>query len=171
VPVSFEPLEALEVLARHDVRFIVVGIFAAQLRGSAMLARSLEICPARDLGNLERLRQALRDLRARIRRGSKIEIERMKPGDHLEIETAAGTIDILAVPYWIWRGYDELDRVADEMEIRGFTVRVASVDDLIRLGRGRGRPEDLVAVENLGALRDEIDSRAAEERRRRRKRG
>jgi hypothetical protein len=55
------------------------------------------------------------------------------------------------------------------MEIAmGLTVLVASVDDLIRMKRAAGRPKDLIEVEVLGALRDEIDAQAAEERRRRR---
>jgi hypothetical protein len=35
-------------------------------------------------------------------------------------------------------------------------VLVASVDDLIRMKRAAGRPKDLLAVEELGALRDEL---------------
>ena len=36
---------------------------------------------------------------------------------------------------------------------------VASVEDLIRMKRAAGRPKDLLAVEELGALRDELASR------------
>jgi hypothetical protein len=38
-------------------------------------------------------------------------------------------------------------------------VLVASVDDLIRMKRAAGRPKDLLAVEELGALRDELSDR------------
>jgi hypothetical protein len=36
------------------------------------------------------------------------------------------------------------------------TVRVASIEDLIRMKRAAGRPKDLIEVEWLCAVRDEI---------------
>ena len=45
---------------------------------------------------------------------------------------------------------------SQEVDLGGFTIRVASIDDLIRMKRAAGRPKDLIEVEVLGALRDEI---------------
>jgi hypothetical protein len=39
----------------------------------------------------------------------------------------------------------------------GYEVLVASIEDLIRMKRAAGRPKDLLAIEELGALRDELD--------------
>jgi hypothetical protein len=39
----------------------------------------------------------------------------------------------------------------------GQRVLVATIDDLIRMKRASGRTKDLLAVEELGALRDELD--------------
>ena len=36
---------------------------------------------------------------------------------------------------------------------------IASVQDLIRMKRAAGRPKDLIALEELGALRDELAER------------
>jgi hypothetical protein len=41
------------------------------------------------------------------------------------------------------------------MELDGFTVRVATLDDLIRMKRATGRAKDTADVEILSALRDE----------------
>lgn len=41
---------------------------------------------------------------------------------------------------------------------RDLIVKLASLDDLIRMKRAAGRPKDRVEIEILGALRDEIDS-------------
>jgi hypothetical protein len=55
------------------------------------------------------------------------------------------------------------------MDIGGVTVKVASIDDLIRMKRAAGRPKDLIELEVLGALRDEIDEQALASRRRNRR--
>ena len=50
-------------------------------------------------------------------------------------------------------------RTAETFDLFGYRVLVASVDDLIRMKRAAGRPKDLLAVEELGALREELDKR------------
>ncbi len=43
------------------------------------------------------------------------------------------------------------------MSLGDHEVLVADVEDLIRMKRAAGRPQDLAAVEHLGALRDVMD--------------
>jgi hypothetical protein len=56
-------------------------------------------------------------------------------------------------------GFADLDASATEEDLDGLTVRVASIDDLIRMKLAAGRPQDLIAVEWLSALRDEVEER------------
>ncbi len=51
------------------MRYVVVGGFAAVAHGSPRLTSDVDVTPARDLDNLMRLSDALRDLDARIRVG------------------------------------------------------------------------------------------------------
>jgi hypothetical protein len=39
------------------------------------------------------------------------------------------------------------------------TVWIADIDDVIAMKRAAGRPKDLLAIEHLGALREEVDRR------------
>jgi len=55
------------------------------------------------------------------------------------------------------QGFDDLIMLADLYEIDSLSVRMASLDDLIRMKRAAGRPKDIIALEELGALRDELD--------------
>jgi hypothetical protein len=79
-------------------------------------------------------------------------------GDAFTFTTDIGWIDILATPAGT-EGYDELARTADAFDLFGHRVLVASIDDLIRMKRAVGRRKDLLAAEELGALRDELDRR------------
>jgi predicted nucleotidyltransferase len=54
-------------------------------------------------------------------------------------------------------GYEELIRTAEDQDLDGLKVKVASIDALIQMKRAAGRPKDLIEVEVLAALREEID--------------
>jgi hypothetical protein len=170
---QFAPLDAIEALLEQRVRFVVIGGFAAQILGSSLITGDLDVCYARDDQNLERMAASLRDLHATLRGVKedvpfKLDAKTLKMGDHFTFVTDAGALDILGHPSGIPGGYEELERAAGQFDIGDFRVRVASIDDLIRMKRAAGRPKDLRVVEELGALRDEIDAQALAKRRRRR---
>ena len=169
-----QTLDALEALASRRVRFVVIGGVAANARGSPSVTYDTDVCYARDDANLGRMVAALRDLNAKLREAPdelpfELDAKTLKRGGNFTFTTDAGSLDILAFPAGAPGGYEQLVRTADEMDFGGFKVKVASLDDLIEMKRYAGRKKDLIEVEVLGALRDEIDARAAEERRQRRK--
>ena len=169
-----QTLDALEALAARRVRFVVIGGVAANARGSPSVTYDTDVCYARDDQNLERMAAALSDLHARLRGAPEdvpvqLDAKTLRMGGSFTFTTDAGSLDILAFPSGAPGGYEDLVRNADAMDFGGFQVKVASLDDLIEMKRHAGRQKDLVEVEILGALRDEIDAQAADERKRRRK--
>lgn len=57
----------LGVLNRHQVQYVVIGGFAAQMHGSSRPTSDLDVTPGMDHDNLGRLADALGELGARIR--------------------------------------------------------------------------------------------------------
>lgn len=161
---AFDPLRGIETLHRHRVRFVIIGAFAGRLLGSPSLTRDLDICYARDPENIEALAAALLELHARLRGVTeevpfRLDAMTLAAGDSFTFVTDAGDLDVLGTPAGT-AGYDELARTADETDLGGIRVQVASIDSLIRMKRAAGRPKDLIEVEVLAALRDELDQGA-----------
>jgi hypothetical protein len=159
----FDPLGALRTLSEHDVRFVLIGGFAAALRGSPMITGDIDICYARDDENLHALADALRKLGATLRGAPpdvpfQLDAATLKAGDHYTFSTKAGPVDCLGTPAGTG-GFADLDASATDEDLDGLTVRVASIDDLIRMKQAAGRPQDLIAVEWLSALRDDLEQR------------
>lgn len=158
----FDPIAGLRTLVDQGVRFVLIGGYAAALRGSPMMTGDVDICPARDRANLERLAGSLRSLHARLRGAPRdtpfvLEGRTLEAGDHFTFATDAGPIDSIGTPAGT-DGFADLDGSASDEDIDGLVVRVASLDDLIRMKRAADRPQDRIAVEWLSALRDELES-------------
>ena len=158
-PVAFDPLVALRTLTDAGVEFVLIGGVAARLHGSPSLTRDVDICYARDKENLERLASVLRDLRARLRGVDDdvpflLDAKTVQAGGNFTFVTDVGDIDLLAAPAGV-EGFSDLARSAELVEFDGFSVRLATLDDLIRMKRATGRAKDRAEVEILSALREE----------------
>ncbi len=155
----FDPLLALRTLVDHGVRFVLIGGFAGALRGSPVITGDVDVCYARDDENLERLAEALGSLGARLRGAPpgvpfRIDARTLHAGDEFTFATSAGPVDILGTPAGT-KGFADLDGAATDEVVDGLTIRVASIEDLIRMKSAAGRAKDRIALEWLSAVRDE----------------
>lgn len=158
---AFDPYNLLLELHTARVRFVAIGGVAARALGSPLITVDLDICYARDDPNLEALAGVLRRLNAGLRGVEpgppfQPDAKTLANGDSFTFETDLGPFDILGTPSGT-TGYDDLATGAVKLDLEGFTVLVAGIDDLIRMKRAAGRPKDLRVVEELGALREELD--------------
>ena len=157
----FDPVRLLEVLLRHKVRFVIIGVFAGRLFGSPSLTNDLDICYARDAKNLAALSSALVELDATLRGAPdglpfRPDVATLAAGDHFTFSTDAGNLDCLGTPAGS-RGYQDLVAGAVTMSIGEVRVPVVALDDLIRLKQASARAKDVAEVEILAALKDEIE--------------
>src|SRR5436189_5065100 len=160
--VVFDPRPILGVLARHEVRFVVIGGIAASLQGSTTITNDFDVCYARDPENLERLVRALTELQTTLRGprepvAFRLDARTLKAGLNFTFDTVYGPFDCLGSASGGF-DYEQLRRNADTMNLVGTDVSVASLDDLIRMKRAAGRHKDLLGIEVLAVLRDVLSS-------------
>lgn len=157
-----EPDRILTALVKRQVEFVVIGAVAAIAQGGPLITQDLDITPAREPGNLDRLARALKDLDARLRlpddsSGIEFPIEPRFLGSvgSWTLITPSGDLNLLFVPSGT-AGYEDLKRSAVSVELWGQEVLVASLADIIRMKEAAGRPKDLG---QLPALRQTLELR------------
>jgi hypothetical protein len=93
--------DALAVLDKHGVEFVVIGAFSAVAQGYPLPTEDLDVTPSRDRPNLERLATALVELQAELRLPGEqthafpIDPDYLARADSWTLTTAAGPLDIL----------------------------------------------------------------------------
>lgn len=155
VPAAFQPVEILAALDRHGVMYVLVGGYAAQLHGSTLPTTDVDITPASDHENLDRLAAALRELDAGIRVDDlpdglpfDTSADALAGMRTLNLRTAHGDIDLTFAPDGT-DGYPDLIRAATPRRVADIVVQVASLDDVIRSKQAAARAKDLRALPDL----------------------
>lgn len=158
----------LEVLTRHGVRFVVVGAVAAIAQGSPLPTEAIDITPARDLENMNRLVASLTELDARLRVENEpsaapfpFDASSFARKELWALTTQHGDLDIVFVPAGTG-GYEDLRRSAITVDFGKTSVSMASLADVIRSKQAAGRPKDL---SQLPALRQTLEIVRERERR------
>ena len=162
---SFDFDRIVSTLARHGVAYVLIGGAAALAHGSTLATEDVDLAPARDQRNLDRLGDALLELGARLRTANEPDgVEFPCHGRFLaamptmlNLTTNAGDIDLALAPSGFAEGYAALAPRAIEVDFGdGTIVLVAALDDIIASKRAADRPKDRAALPYLEALADEI---------------
>ncbi len=140
------------VLAEHRVDYVVVGGVAVQVHGHVRMTNDLDLIPAPDPANLDRLAGALRTLNARVLNPGSEDLEidaSMLPRATLwQLSTELGDIDLLHDAPGA-AAFEDLRSRSLLIALGPHEIHVAGRDDLIRMKRAAGRPIDL---EDIAAL-------------------
>jgi hypothetical protein len=144
--------EALEVLARHRVDFVVVGGVAAVLEGAPISTFDLDIVHDRSPANVARLLSALADLDARYRdltgRVLRPEARGLEGEGHHLLLTRCGPLDVLG-RIGHGRGYQELIGDSALRQLGEIPVHVLRLEALIRTKLEAGRDKDRAVLDIL----------------------
>jgi hypothetical protein len=156
---SLQLKQLVETLDRHAVDFIVVGGIAGVIYGSAYPTYDFDVLYARDEANLERMAAALKELDVTLRNAPpdlpfQIDARTLAAGNNFTFETAFGPFDILGEAAGM-RDYEKMRATATKEKAFGVSIRVASLDDLIRMKRAAGRPKDKLMVEEYVAIAED----------------
>lgn len=157
---TLDPARVFATLERYGVDYITIGAFAVIAHGYVRATADIDVMARQDRDNLERLAAAFADLNARLRGvdAHLLDIDPTEPdtlanGASFTLDTDAGPVDYLNdVPGA--GDYDDLRARAIEATAAGVTVRVVGLDDLIRMKRASGRPQDLRDIANLQTADD-----------------
>lgn len=157
---TLDPARAFSALDRHGVDYLTIGAFAVIAHGYVRATANIDLVARQDRDNLRRLADTFAELNARLR-GIDVDLLEIDPTDPdvlangaiLTLDTDAGPVDYLNdVPGA--GDYDDLRGRAIEARAAGVVVRVVGLDDLIRMKRASGRPQDLRDIANLSQLDD-----------------
>jgi hypothetical protein len=162
------PVETLDaegllgVLVDHEVAFVVIGGLSLAAHGLVRATKDLDVVPDPDPENLARLAGALKDLRAEVLVAADFDPRELgiEPDEHglalggnWALRTRLGRLDVMQDVPGV-RGYAQLAGGAVAFTLPGTgPLRFAGRDDVIAMKSAAGRPQDLVDLQRLEALR------------------
>lgn len=150
-------------LNRGEVEFLVIGGVAVGFHGYVRATKDVDVVPAADPENLNRLARVLRELDAEIEGAEDFADEELPDpldpaalalGGNWVLRTRLGRFDVMQ---WIDEDalWEKLSPAAIEADIDGLPIKVVSYEDLIELKKTAGRPEDLTDLQRLRQAREE----------------
>lgn len=165
-PLPSEPPDLarlLEPLVRHRVDFVLIGGMAGIAHGSNYPSFDLDVAYSRDSANLERLAGALSEIGVTLRGAFsdlpfQLDARTLANGANFTFVTPHGDLDVLADVAGI-KSFEDLRDAAQEKEVSGLPIRVASIDHLIAMKRAADRPKDRNMLEEYIVIADEQQRR------------
>jgi hypothetical protein len=156
----FDPAPVLELFARKEVDFVVIGGVAGGAHGSSYGTFDVDLAYSREPKNLERIATVLRSIDATLRGAPPdlpflLDAKTLRAGGNFTFQTSLGSVDLLAYPEGA-PSYEQLRAAAMIIDVRGLHVRVASLDHLIAMKEASGRTKDKLMATEYRVLADEI---------------
>ena len=154
--------EAIRRFHEAGIRFVVIGGVALASHGSDLATKDVDFAYALEPDNLDRLAAFLPTIHARVSGrpagdGFVITPQTLQRARFLNLYTDLGEVDVMREIGGV-DSFDGLWERATLMDLGGFVVRVASIDDLISMKRAANRPKDQSHLYELLALKKLIEA-------------
>jgi predicted nucleotidyltransferase len=148
---------ALKTLLTGNVRFIVIGGWAAAIHGSVRVTYDLDVVYSRDRENIRNLAVCLEPYAPYLRNAPpglpfKFDERAIRHGLNFTLTMRdLGDVDFLGE---VAGGgtYGELLPFSEEIEASWLKIRCVTLERLIQLKRAAGRPKDFEAIAELQAI-------------------
>lgn len=164
---QFDPVAICRVLSEHGVKYVVLGGFAAVIHGSPIPTEDIDVIPSRDIVNLGRLADALKEMNAAIRTSDGPVHTRIDARfianmpNMLNLVTDYGDVDLVFNPAGGLSNYEQWNQRANSAQLEpGLVVAVAALDDIIASKSAANRLKDQRSLPYLESLRDELRRQA-----------
>ncbi|MCA9625311.1 MAG: hypothetical protein KC731_40090 [Myxococcales bacterium] len=144
--------DVLQLLVRHGVAFIVVGMTAGVLQGAPAVTFDLDLLYERTPENISRLMAALTELEAVFRtdpRQLAPNESHLRSTGHKLLRTKYGTVDFLGS--LDERPYEAVLDRSITLDVEDMTIHVLSLEELIEVKTRAGRDKDLAVLPLLRA--------------------
>jgi hypothetical protein len=151
--------EPLKLLGQYEVECAIIGGVASTIYGSSLLTNDLDVCYARNAGNLGKLASALQSVNAKLRNAPPdlpflLDADTLRHGLNFTLSTNVGSLDLLGEVRGVGF-YEDVIAEAITYEVFGYLFPVIELRRLIVAKRTAGRPKDMIAVVELEALLDQ----------------
>ena len=146
----------VEVIAESGAEVVIIGGLAMTVHGSDYVTTDIDFAYNRTRENVEKIASALQELHPRPEGWDPdlpfvLDAATIFNSSVLTLATDLGSLDLLGEVAGV-KSFSALTSNAHEIELFGHRVRVASLEDLIRMKQAANRPKDQLHLIELKAL-------------------
>ncbi len=139
-----------------QVEFVVIGGVAALAHGSARVTFDVDVCYRRTRENVDRLCKTLDPLKPNLRGAPegllfKFDVNTVLSGLNFTLVTDLGDLDLLGEVAGLGE-YDAVENAAEILPLYGRSMKVITIEGLLKAKRAAGRRKDQEAIVELEAL-------------------